>query len=87
MYLIAASQAGPVKIGFSQNPEKRLRQLQTGHAEKLILWHAEKVLHESVRSAEQAIHAQIAYRRCVGEWFDISVEEAVLEMKFGLMSY
>jgi hypothetical protein len=87
IYVIAASPEGPVKIGHSRQPEKRLKQLQTGHSEKLILFHKEPILLESARNAEQDIHAQIGYRRKVGEWFTVSVEAAVLEVKFGLMRY
>lgn len=76
-----------MKVGHSRNPEKRLKQLQTGHSDKLVLWCKEAVVLESARKAEQTIHSQIGYRRKVGEWFSISVEDAVLEVKFGLMSY
>jgi len=68
LYIIQTDKTGAIKIGRSKNPEKRLKQLQTGCPDKLKLLlivenfgHIEKNLHRDLRS----------YRsRRTGEWFD-----------------
>lgn len=68
LYLI--SDGTRVKIGKSKNPEKRLKQLQTGSALKLKLLgtfdlsdHYEKRLHWILRNF-----------RTQGEWFELGAE-------------
>ncbi len=38
IYFIGSLESGTVKIGKSNNPEKRLAELQTGNPHKLILY-------------------------------------------------
>jgi hypothetical protein len=80
LYIIASNPAGPVKLGLSINPEKRVRQLQTGCSETLILYHAEEVEPGRVKIAEKALHRLLSYKRVRGEWFDLSVEDAIFEV-------
>ena len=68
LYVVQSDVSGAIKIGRSKNPEKRLKQLQTGSPYKLRLLASvrnkgllEKSLHESLRPFKQA---------CKGEWFD-----------------
>ncbi len=77
----------PVKIGFSANPEKRLRQLQTGHATPLTLFHQEEVPAQNVRALERAIHQELRHRKSRGEWFNLTPEDAVCEIKHALIRY
>ena len=86
LYVIAASPEGPCKIGFSANPEKRVRQLQTGHAYLLKLQYSQVVPNHEARRIEKQIHRTIGYRRSQGEWFSVTVDEAIAEVQFGLMS-
>jgi hypothetical protein len=66
LYFIQSDVTGMIKIGRSKNPLKRLKQLQTGNANKLKLiaffeglgWR-EKLLHESLKDWSKE-----------GEWFD-----------------
>jgi hypothetical protein len=37
VYLLEARKGGPVKIGWARDPEKRMKSLQTAHAEQLTL--------------------------------------------------
>lgn len=64
------------KIGYSDNPEKRLKQLQTGNPEQLYLHHTISIVSSRARLVEQFIHSQINYKRTKGEWFRMSPEEA-----------
>ena len=80
LYIIAASPEGPVKLGFSADPQKRLKQLQTGSAQVLALHHTEEVDDARVKIAERALHRLLGHKRLKGEWFTVTVEEAVFEV-------
>ncbi len=74
LYLISNNQ-NQVKIGWSKHPEKRVRELQTGTADKLRLVRTfnvekyyEKRLHYLLRDFKT---------RHNGEWFKISPESAL----------
>jgi hypothetical protein len=62
------------KIGFSKNIYKRIKQLQTGSPEKLVLHHYIEVPDEFVKKLEKIIHHELAHKRERGEWFNISKE-------------
>jgi hypothetical protein len=80
LYVIAAKKEGPVKLGLSQDPARRVRQLQTGSAELLQIHHTEEVPDDRVRIAESALHQMLGHKRLKGEWFRMSVEEAIAEV-------
>jgi len=65
LYLIQAKTTGHVKIGRSDDPEKRLAQLQTGNptALRLIL-----VAHKK-GDLEKHLHRLLGRYHAVGEWF------------------
>ncbi|RYD62476.1 MAG: hypothetical protein EOP83_14485 [Verrucomicrobiaceae bacterium] len=87
IYVISARPEGPCKIGLSLTPEKRLRQLQTGHPERLHLYHTMEVDTPKVALLEKIIHKTIRYKRTHGEWFDLSVTDAVAEVEFAMIRY
>lgn len=89
LYVICEQSDGPrpVKIGFSAEPNKRLKQLQTGHSSPLVLFHKEEVPFENVRALEKLIHKELKHHKARGEWFQISPEDAVLEIKHALIRY
>lgn len=82
VYLIAASPEGPCKIGVSSDPRRRLRQLQTAHPEKLQLWHQEPYDGARADLVEAMVHRTLSHKRTRGEWFSITVEDGILELKF-----
>jgi len=64
---------GAVKVGLSRNPQKRVKQLQTGNENKLELLFFEEFECErkKVFQVEKMVHRDLG-RRCkrkVGEWF------------------
>lgn len=69
-----------MKLGFSADPEKRVKQLQTGSSLPLKLFHTEEVDDLRVKVAERALHKIVGMRRISGEWFDMSVEDAKFEV-------
>lgn len=87
VYVIASDPAGPVKIGFSKHPEKRVTQLQTGHSETLRLYYYHSLPAESVKLMEKAVHATNRHRKVKGEWFNLSVEDAILEVRHAVIRY
>lgn len=87
LYVIAASTIGPVKLGISKAPEKRVRQLQTGHAQRLHLFHTEPVAASSARMLEGLLHKSYHHVRMAGEWFDMTAEDAIASVKFILIEH
>jgi hypothetical protein len=76
-----------VKIGFSADPERRLRQLQTAQSNPLVLIHKEEVPAASVRALERLIHKELRHRKARGEWFTMSPEDAIAEIKHAMIRY
>jgi len=70
------------KIGFSKNPEARLKQLQTGNSETLHLHHTIQVSEDNVRTLEKFLHKDIGYKRLKGEWFDMTRLDAISYLTF-----
>ena len=76
---IIADQNNYIKVGISKNPDRRLKQLQTGHPTKLRLISAE--LFECSRNhllkIEALIHTKISqkYKHAHGEWFEATPEQ------------
>ena len=68
LYIIQSDKTGDFKIGRSKNPQRRLKQLQTGspHRLKLLL------IVENQGTIEKKLHRRLQkYRsRRNGEWFD-----------------
>lgn len=87
LYVIAESEKGPTKLGWSVTPQKRLKQLQTGAAGRLTLYHSEEVTQEHARTLERYLHRLNAHHRVGGEWFDLDVKSAILEVKHVVMRY
>ena len=87
LYIIGYDKEGPVKIGISNKPERRLKQLQTGQDKQLVLFHVEEAVAKHAPVLERFVHAQIAHRRRSGEWFDICLEDAIAELKFSIIRW
>lgn len=76
IYLIRTND-GRYKIGTSNNPKKRIYQLQTGNSDRLEL--IDVYQSENARRIESTLHRYYSYGRMIGEWFLLSIEE---ESKF-----
>ena len=85
LYVIGSSSDGPVKLGISAKPERRVKQLQTGHADRLHLFHSEPIGEKAV--FERLLHRDLRYLRGVGEWFHMTVEHAIAHVKFTVIEY
>lgn len=65
VYFIQAENGGPIKIGYSTDPEARVRALQPGHPERLVLRRS----FPGGSLEEAALHRIFARYRLQGEWF------------------
>lgn len=66
VYFVQSSgPAAPIKIGWSQDVERRIAELQTANAHKLVLLGTVA----GTMEREAALHAQFAYLRMEAEWF------------------
>jgi hypothetical protein len=87
LYVIASNELGPCKLGVSNDPPSRLKQLQTGHPEVLKLFHQEPASAENVKILERLLHRDINHLRKHGEWFNLSTEHAIAHVQFTLIHY
>lgn len=76
LYVIIDSNQQHCKIGFSKNPEKRLKTLQTGNSSKLILIHTVEVPVTRVKDFETQIHNELRVYQTKGEWFKVTPDFA-----------
>lgn len=65
VYFIQCGFAGPIKIGWSSNPKRRLQALQTAHHTRLRMLGTKR----GGESLEQEYHRHLAPYRMEGEWF------------------
>lgn len=72
---------GPCKIGISDNPDKRLKQVQTGSPNRLVVAFAFRVWNRKfAQVVEGSFHAGHAEHRMQGEWFDLAAHDALRGM-------
>lgn len=77
IYLIKSKDSQLYKIGISTNPHKRLRELQTGNPEELILIY--KYLAKNPIQLEKSFHNRYSYLNKINEWFNFDV---IIESNF-----
>ena len=74
-YLILDTGSNMVKIGKSNDVEKRLGILQIGNPSQLVIKHVFS------RDIERVLHRYFKSRRVRGEWFDVPCDEIVKLVK------
>lgn len=87
LYVIASAPEGPVKLGRSRDPDRRARQLQTGHVGQLAVFHREPLDAERAALFERLLHRDWRHRRCRAEWFAMSVADAIAAVRFTVVQY
>ncbi len=72
--IIAETEDGPCKVGYSKHPDKRLTACQTGNPRRLSLYAVSVSFYheEDVRAAEYKAHSLLVELHMQGEWFNIS---------------
>lgn len=73
VYLIRMGRTSLYKIGISNDPQGRLKTLQTASPYKLKLYHTFTA--DNASAAEQALHAALHNQRKEGEWFELSINQ------------
>ena len=71
IYFIGSDELGAVKIGKSNNPMKRLSEIQTGNPYKLVLYRVVENVNEDY---EIRLHEILDHIRLEGEWFKLTDE-------------
>ena len=84
LYIIQSDVTGMIKVGRSKDPQKRLKQLQTGNPNKLKLIASFK----GEGWKEKTLHERLRRYRLEGEWFSYdcvgSIPDSLYEqIKFG----
>ena len=74
VYAIRNKHTGRIKLGISENPERRLKELQTGNDCELELLAYREAANRF--KDEKAIHDKHQHLRVRGEWFDTPVAVA-----------
>lgn len=68
LYLIKSQESGTYKIGITKNsPEKRLKTLQTGNSDNLIL--IDSYYSRNYKKIETQLHRNLKSYKIQGEWF------------------
>ena len=80
VYFIQAGDTGPVKIGLAGDPERRVRELQTGNHRDLVIRH----IVPGDRHVERQLHHRFRAARIKGEWFGRSYLAMILMFASGL---
>jgi len=75
-YLIKDDDNGLYKIGIAKDPQKRLKELQTGNPFQLRI--VETYLSEYSNKVEKSLHRKYSHLKKEGEWFNLSIKDEVL---------
>jgi hypothetical protein len=86
IYVIGGDEP-PYKVGISNNPDRRLKTLQTGHPKRLRIHSIKETDSTRTKLLESAIHQHLKHHRLVGEWFDLDLKTILLEVEFALIRY
>ncbi len=78
VYLIGSPDSSLVKIGWTDNPKRRLRDLQTGSPVLLQLL----AVFEGGPIVEADLHRRFADKRRHGEWFDLGPDPVAVVSPF-----
>lgn len=79
------SNVGPVKIGISDSPDVRLRQINTASPFRVVIRHKFNMPRRDIAlSLESNFHRIQSSKRLNGEWFDIPPVSAILSLCIGV---
>lgn len=75
VYLIKSLSSSEYKIGVSKDPHMRIKNIQTGNSEELVV--IDRYYTEYPNKIETSIHNLLSGNKKKGEWFDLSISEEV----------
>lgn len=76
MVYVAGTEPGPVKVGSSKDPARRLRALQTGHDRHIHILDTVTPPEGSAKAVEGHAHWLLDHACTRGEWFAVTATEA-----------
>lgn len=79
IYLIKSLNEGVYKIGVSKNPNKRLKEVQTGNPSPVEILHLYET--ENAYKVEKSLHNRYSHLNTHGEWFELSINEELSFME------
>lgn len=80
VYVILNKETNRVKIGYSRDPNKRVRALQHQGGCKMEVIYATKPIYEYAK-IEGLVHERFRKQRYYGEWFSITTDAAVCSVQ------
>lgn len=86
-YIYVIENNGTYKVGFSKNPERRIKALQTGCANKLKLIYTEPIEVAKTYIIEKIIHKNLANYKIMGEWYKTDISTIITEIKYAKIRY
>lgn len=75
IYLIKSLNEGLYKIGVSKNPNKRLKEVQTGNPSPVEIVQLYET--DNAYKIESTLHNRYSHYNTHGEWFELSIKEEV----------
>lgn len=84
---IIGPEGGPYKIGYAADPKARLVNLQVGQAVDIKLHYQEQTESDKAKVIEKLIHRQLAHKRVRGEWFNVTLDEAIGEVRYAFIRW
>ena len=86
IYIIGGN-TPPYKVGISKNPQRRLKNLQTGSPYPLKIHSLTETCITKTKLLETVIHRHLKFKRTSGEWFDVPLEDLKLEIDYAIIRY
>ena len=80
IYVIENMDNGRVKIGVSDNPERRIKNLMMQGGCLMTIRYASHQI-ENYSEIESNLHSMFIEKRYVGEWFNVGVKESISAVK------
>lgn len=84
---VIGPEGGPYKIGYAADPRSRLSNLQVGQATELKLFYEEQTETSKAKVIEKLIHRTMGYKRIRGEWSDVTLDEAIGEVRHAFIRW
>ena len=80
VYIIENNDNGAIKIGVGNDPDNRLKQLQTGSVSELSLVYR-SIICSNAFEVEKFMHHNFKDKHIRGEWFNIDKTEVINELE------
>lgn len=81
-YVYVITDGENCKIGYTRNPELRLKQLQVGNAKKLTLVDTISTSLDIAKTKEALAHSKLAKYKVRGEWYAVTPEQAIKGLRY-----